>query len=108
MKIRKGFVSNSSSSSFICDVSGEEHQGMDIGLEGAGPELVAGMFLGMFEKHRDAQNYIELTFESSSGPVLVTLMRPGGKTPHQLRREAEEKLAAFIVAHPPVRAAAAP
>jgi len=36
MKIRKGFVSNSSSSSFICDVSGEEHQGMDIGLEDAG------------------------------------------------------------------------
>lgn len=35
MKIRKGFVSNSSSSSFICDVSGEEHQGMDMCLEDA-------------------------------------------------------------------------
>ena len=35
MKIRKGFVSNSSSSSFICDVSGEEVIGRDIGLEDA-------------------------------------------------------------------------
>jgi hypothetical protein len=30
MKIRKGFVSNSSSSSFICDVCGENQSGMDI------------------------------------------------------------------------------
>ena len=29
MKIRQGFVSNSSSSSFICDVTGEEHSGYD-------------------------------------------------------------------------------
>ena len=35
MKIRKGFVSNSSSSSFVCDVCGEEVIGMDIGLEDA-------------------------------------------------------------------------
>ncbi len=32
MKIRKGFVSNSSSSSFICEVCGEDVSGMDIGL----------------------------------------------------------------------------
>lgn len=30
MKIRAGFVSNSSSSSFICDVCGEEVSGMDM------------------------------------------------------------------------------
>ena len=35
MKIRQGFVSNSSSSSFTCDVCGEECSGMDIGLEEA-------------------------------------------------------------------------
>lgn len=33
MKIRMGFVSNSSSSSFICCVSGEIETGMDIGLD---------------------------------------------------------------------------
>lgn len=35
MKVRKGFVSNSSSSSYICDVCGEDVSGMDIGLEEA-------------------------------------------------------------------------
>lgn len=33
MKIRKGFVSNSSSSSYICDVCGEAKSGWDIGLD---------------------------------------------------------------------------
>lgn len=32
MKIRKGFVSNSSTSSFTCDVCGDEQMGRDIGL----------------------------------------------------------------------------
>ncbi len=35
MKIRTGFVSNSSSSSFVCDVCGEEISGMDICLSEA-------------------------------------------------------------------------
>jgi len=38
MKIRNGFVSNSSSSSFLCDLSGNMESGMDLGL------LDAGMF----------------------------------------------------------------
>ncbi len=33
MKIRTGFVSNSSSSSFICVVCGSTESGMDLGLE---------------------------------------------------------------------------
>jgi hypothetical protein len=36
MKIRKGFVSNSSSSSFVCDICGEECSGWDMGLTEAG------------------------------------------------------------------------
>ena len=36
MKIRLGFVSNSSSSSFVCDVCGREDSGYDLGLEEAG------------------------------------------------------------------------
>ncbi len=35
MKIRRGFVSNSSSSSFVCDVCGENCSGMDMGLSDA-------------------------------------------------------------------------
>jgi len=36
MKIRVGFISNSSSTSFVCDVSGEIVSGQDYGLEEAG------------------------------------------------------------------------
>ena len=36
MKIREGFVSNSSSSSYTCDVSGETYSGMDLGLSDVG------------------------------------------------------------------------
>ncbi len=38
MKIRSGFVSNSSSSSFTCDVCGEEQSGMDMSVSDAGME----------------------------------------------------------------------
>jgi hypothetical protein len=33
MKIRTGFVSNSSSSSFVCEITGEEFSGWDAGLD---------------------------------------------------------------------------
>lgn len=36
MKIRNGFVSNSSSSSFICDVCGAEASGWDMSMDEAG------------------------------------------------------------------------
>ncbi len=36
MKIRKGFVSNSSSSSFVCDVCGEDESGWDLCLSETG------------------------------------------------------------------------
>lgn len=36
MKVRKGFVSNSSSSSFVCDITGEDSSGWDMCLSGAG------------------------------------------------------------------------
>lgn len=36
MKTRNGFVSNSSSSSFICQVCGEEASGMDLSMSDAG------------------------------------------------------------------------
>ena len=71
---------------------------LDVGMEGPGPQIVAGMFLGMFEKYPDAKNYVEVTFGSRMGPIVVTAIRPGGKTPDQLRREAERKLAEHLSA----------
>jgi hypothetical protein len=66
---------------------------IDIGMEGAGPTLLAGMFLGMFEKHPDAKNYIECLMTSAKGDVIVTVRKRDGATPDFLRREAERKLA---------------
>lgn len=72
---------------------------IDIGLQGGAAQLMAGMFLGMFEKHPDAKNYIECTFGSPQGNILVTVVRPGGKTPDQLRREEERKLEEALKTH---------
>ena len=56
MKTRLGFVSNSSSSSFICDITGVVESGMDMSLEDAGMvECINGhtfsedFLLGSFE-----------------------------------------------------------
>lgn len=73
---------------------------MDIGFQGGlAPQLLAGMLLGMFEQYPDAKNYIECTFKSPQGPILVTVVRPGGRTPDQLRREAERKLEEALKTH---------
>lgn len=69
---------------------------LEIGMQGPGPQILAGMFMGMFEKYPDAKNYIEVSFGSPIGPIVVTVMKPGGKTPDQLRREAEKKLAEHL------------
>jgi hypothetical protein len=66
---------------------------LGVEMEGTGPLLVAGMFLGMFENHPEAENYIECRLSSPQGPLVVTVVRAGGKTPHELRMEAERKLA---------------
>ena len=64
MKIRKGFVSNSSSSSFICDVCNNIESGYDMGLEEAGMcECENGHIL--CEDHK-----IDLTLDEKRNIVL--------------------------------------
>jgi hypothetical protein len=58
----------------------------------AGPKMLAGMFYGMFLEHPEAINYLEVTFSCPKGPIVVTAQRWDGKTPHQLRLEAEKEL----------------
>jgi hypothetical protein len=49
-----------------------------------------------FLKEQDAKNYVEMQFTDKEGSmVTVTVQRHHGKTPHQLRVEAEAKLAAL-------------
>lgn len=70
------------------------HHGLTIGLKGAGVQLFAEMFAAQF-KEAGAINYIEATMVSQDpdiGELVVTLQRRAGKTPHQLRVEAEQRL----------------
>ena len=67
--------------------------GITASMKGSGPELLAGMFLGLMkERGKDAPNYLELTFHSPKGRILVTVTQPGGATPHELRAQAEERV----------------
>ena len=58
----------------------------------AGPKMLAGMFYGMFLEHPEAVNYLETTLTCPEGSIIVTVQRWDGKTPHQLRLEAEQAL----------------
>ncbi len=62
-----------------------------VGGAGPGPQLLAGMFLGLLQDNPKAVNYLELTFGSPEGNILVTVHRPGGATPHNLRAMAEQE-----------------
>ena len=73
-----------------------ENDTLEFSMKGIGPRLMAGMFMKIFENYPEAKNYIEMNFDSPNGQILVTVVKPGGKTPDQLRREAEEKLAMFV------------
>jgi hypothetical protein len=62
-----------------------------MGSAAPGAQMIAGMFLGLLEDNPKAVNYLELTFGSSEGNILVTVHRPGGATPHNLRAMAEQE-----------------
>ena len=78
---------------FITGLHYTAHGSLDVEAEAPAAALMAGMFMGMFERAPDAKNYIECRFSSTQGSILVTVTRPGGKTPHQLRMAAEARLA---------------
>jgi hypothetical protein len=79
-------------------LTGMEIEGdtLELRMQGIGLKIMAGMFMKMFENYPEAKNYIEMNLDSPHGPILVTVVKPGGKTPNQLRCEAEEKLAKFV------------
>lgn len=67
--------------------------GITAGMKGSGPELLAGMFLGLMEEQgAKAPNYLELSFGSPRGRILVTVTQPNGATPHGLRAQAEQRV----------------
>tara|TARA_Y100000815_G_scaffold270556_1_gene295441 strand:- start:903 stop:1577 length:675 start_codon:yes stop_codon:yes gene_type:complete len=53
--------------------------------------------LGHGEPDTDVANYVEMKVNHAEiGELIVTIQRQSGKTPHELRREAEAKLAKII------------
>ena len=70
-----------------------QKRGIEVGLEGSGPQLLAGMLLGFLEQDgKQVPNYVEITFSSPKGPILVTVMQPNGATPSQLQKKAEAEV----------------
>ena len=67
----------------------EAHKdGVEIGSRAS--ECMGWAFAHYLSNHPEAPNYMEVTLEGSDHkPIYVTIQRPGGKTPHQMRREAE-------------------
>ena len=67
--------------------------GVNVMFKGAAPNILAGMFVGILDENPDAQNYITFKFfHERHGLILITVQRYSGKTPHELRKEAEAKL----------------
>ena len=62
-----------------------------VGVGGPAAQMLAGMFLGLLQDNPQAVNYVELTFLSPKGNILVTVHRPDGATPHNLRAMAEQE-----------------
>lgn len=70
---------------------GRETAGITANFQRSGPQLLAGMFVGLLQEHPEAVNYLQITFPSPEGLILVTVQRPDGASPHDLRVMAEEK-----------------
>jgi hypothetical protein len=72
---------------------GRENADLTAGMRGSGPQLLAGIFLGLMEENRDrAPNFLEMRFETSQGPILVTVTQPHGATPAGLLGQAKQKI----------------
>ncbi len=68
---------------------------LSIGMQGGACQLMASAFAEQF-RQQGGVNYLEMSFESKDpaiGPLLLTLQRREGKTPHILRMEAEQRAA---------------
>lgn len=67
--------------------------GFTVGMVGSGPQLLAGMFLGLMQENQaTAPNFLELHFQSSEGPILVTVTQPHGATPGSLLGQAKQQI----------------
>lgn len=89
MKTRRGFVSNSSSSSFVCDVCGEDASGMDMGLSGAEMfECVVGHVVCDSHAVDTQADFDDLSFEEKRKYCLA---RADGESTKETIKNAEHE-----------------
>jgi hypothetical protein len=97
MKIRAGFVSNSSSSSFVCDVTGDVESGFNVSLEEVG-------MCQCENGHTFSVTYLvceleDIPFEAKARIVAegnVTISCDRDKTLEERRKERKEKIEKFL------------
>lgn len=66
-------------------------EGLEIGCLAS--ECMGWVFAHYLSNHPEGPNYLEVTLENEGAtPIYVTVQRPTGKTPHQMRMEAEAEL----------------
>jgi hypothetical protein len=66
-------------------------EGLEVGARAT--ECMGWAFAHYLSNHPEAPNYLEVTLEGGDNkPIYVTIQRPDGKTPHQLRMKAEGEL----------------
>lgn len=64
------------------------------------PGIIKAMldaFKGVLEEHPTAENYVEMQLQDreTGSRYTVTIGKPGGRTPHQLRKQAEAAVLHF-------------
>lgn len=82
---------------YLAGVQIGQKTGLEVEMQGSGPQLLAGMFEGLLEKDgADAPNYLELQFQTRhQGQILVHVQRLHGESPHALRLQAEQRADAW-------------
>ncbi len=78
---------------YLAGVQIGRETGIEVEMQGSGPQLLAGMFEGLLEKDgANAPNYLELQFDTRHhGQILVHVQRLHGESPHALRVKAEQR-----------------
>ena len=89
-ELRKALAQKVTSETMLRDLS-VGNGSINASFEGGAVHLLVDSLATQFVES-GAHNYIEMQFHSeATGPLLLTLQRVNGKTPHQLRAEAEKE-----------------
>ena len=90
VKLREALAEKVTSETMLRDLS-VGNGSINASFEGGAVHLFVDSLANQFVES-GAANYLEMRFHSeATGPLLLTLQRVNGKTPHQLRTDAEKE-----------------